>query len=84
LAGKNAKECAKLGGLMLIHFGQLRAYSNGARPELIEMNKPGLSVDFNAWFAQLHASDQFIKGAGFDGGFNTRLCHFSHYCRERT
>ena len=60
MAGKDAKECAKLAGLMLMHFGQLRAYSDGSRPELIEVNKPGLSVHFNAWFFHSNVFDQFI------------------------
>ena len=60
LAGKDARECAKLAGVMLMHFGQLRAYSDGARPELIEVNQPGLSVHFNAWFSPKIVSDRSI------------------------
>ena len=52
MPGKDAREYAKLAGVMLMHFGQLRVYSDGARSELIEVNQPGLSVHFNAWFSQ--------------------------------
>ena len=40
-----------------MHFGQLRAYSDGARPELIEVNQP---VHFKAWFSQRIVSDKSI------------------------
>ena len=43
-----------------MHFGQLRPYSDGARPELIEVNQLGLSVHFNAWFSQRIVSDRSI------------------------
>ena len=43
-----------------MHFGQLRAYSDGAQPEVIEVNQPGLSVHFNAWFTQRTVSDRSI------------------------
>jgi len=60
LAGKDATECALLAGVVLMHFGQLPAYSDGARPELIVVNQPGLSVHFNAWFSQRIVSDRSI------------------------
>lgn len=45
---------------MLMHFGQLRAYGDGAKPEVIEVNKPGLSVLFNAWFSKRIISGRSI------------------------
>jgi len=60
LAGKDARQCAKLAGVMLMHFGQLPACSDGARPELMVVNQPGVSVHFNAWFSQRIVSDRSI------------------------
>lgn len=51
LVTKDAKECAKLAGMMLMHYGYLRRYDEGAKPEIIEVSKPGLCVQFNVWFS---------------------------------
>ncbi|KAJ7376891.1 hypothetical protein OS493_031770 [Desmophyllum pertusum] len=39
---------------------QLRPYGDGAKPEVIEVNKPGLSVHFNAWFSKRIISGRSI------------------------
>ena len=56
MLGKDHKECAKLVGVILMHFGQLRAYGQG-KPAQIEVNNPGLCVHFNAW----HSKKNFHK-----------------------
>lgn len=51
IMSKDPMECGKLAGVILMHFGQLRAYGKG-NPEVIEMNKRGLCVRFNIWHSK--------------------------------
>ena len=51
IMAKDPKECAKLAGIILMHFGQLKAYGEG-KPEVIEVNKCGLCVHFNVWHSK--------------------------------
>ncbi|CAB4010934.1 ATP-dependent DNA helicase Q-like 3 isoform X1 [Paramuricea clavata] len=37
LVAKCPQECAKLVGMLLMHYGQLRSYSEGAKPEILEL-----------------------------------------------
>ena len=41
----------KVQGITFLHFGQLRGYNEG-NPEVIEVNKRGLCVRFNAWHSK--------------------------------
>ena len=77
LAGKDVRECAKLAGIMLMHFGELRAYSDGARPEVIEVGQPGLSVHFNAWFSQKSIESRTITTIVAEAIFVKRVGLFS-------
>lgn len=51
MLAKDPMECAKLVGVILMHFGQLRAYGQG-KPAVIKVNKPGLCAHFNAWHSK--------------------------------
>ena len=51
ISSKDPTECAKFAGVILMHFGQLRAYGEG-NPEVVEVNKRGLCVRFNAWHSK--------------------------------
>ena len=46
MLAKDPMECAKLVGVILMHFGQLRAYGQG-KPDVIKVNKPGLCAHFS-------------------------------------
>ena len=52
-------ECAKLVGIILMHFGQLRAYGQG-KPAVIKVDKAGLCVNFNAWYSRRNVSERQI------------------------
>ena len=59
-------------GLMLMHFGQLRAYGSG-KLEVIEVNKPGLSVKFNCWFSKQNANGRLITTVVAEAVFVKRV-----------
>ena len=46
---KEPKEAAKLSGVVLMHFGQIRPYGSGTMQTVVEVNTQGLSVKFNIW-----------------------------------
>ena len=52
-------ECAKLVGIILMHFGQLRAYGQG-NPAVIQVDKAGLCVNFNAWNSKRNVHERQI------------------------
>ena len=59
IKSKSPMECAKLAGMILMHFGQLRAYGEG-NPEVIEVSKCGLCVRFNVWHSKRIVSERQI------------------------
>lgn len=59
ITSKDPTECAKFAGVILMHFGQLRAYGEG-NPEVIEVNKRGLCVRFNVWHSKRIVSERRI------------------------
>ena len=59
IKSKSSMECAKLAGMILTHFGQLRAYGEG-NPEVIEVSKSGLCVRFNVWHSKRIVSERQI------------------------
>ena len=59
MLAKDPMECAKLVGVILMHFGQLRAYGQG-KPAVIKVNKPGLCAHFNAWHSKKNVRERQI------------------------
>ena len=51
IVSKDPAECAKVAGITLLHFGQLRGYGKG-NPKVIKVNKRGLCVHFNVWHSK--------------------------------
>ena len=78
VVAKDARECAKLVGVMLMHYGQLKAYGEGAQPVVIEVNKPGLFVHFNAWHLKVTVSGQSITRIVAEAVFVKRVGFFFH------
>ena len=46
-------------GVILMHFGQLRAYGQG-KPAVIKVNKPGLCAHFKAWHSKKNVRERQI------------------------
>ena len=44
IVAKDAWQCVKFVGITLMHYGQLKAYGEGAQHVVIKVNMPGLSV----------------------------------------
>lgn len=55
---KDPKEAAKLAGVVLMHFGQLRSYGEGTKPAVVEVLSQGLHVKFNLWSAKKNISER--------------------------
>ena len=51
MAAKDAKEAAKLVGMVLLHFGYLKPYSKGNRGEAIDVKGGNITASFNVWFS---------------------------------
>ncbi|CAB4003286.1 Hypothetical predicted protein [Paramuricea clavata] len=69
LVAECPKECAKLVGMLLMHYGQLRTYSEGAKPEILEVTKPGLCVKFNTWYSKRN-----VREPHYDSGGRGNFC----------
>ena len=78
IVAKDAQECVKLVGIMLMHYGQLKAYGEVAQPVVIEVNKPGLSVHFNVWHSKVTVSGQSITRTVAQAVFVKRVGFFFH------
>lgn len=61
LLSKDPKECAKVVGMLLMHYGQLRPYSEGSKPEIIEVSKQGLCAKFNVWYSKKNVGGKLLK-----------------------
>ena len=55
-----------------------KVYGEGAQPVVIEVNKPGLSVHFNAWHSKVTVSGQSITGIVAEAVFVKRVGFFFH------
>ena len=54
------------------------AYGEGAQPVVIEVNKPGLSVHFNAWHSKVTVSGQSVTRIVAEAVFVKRVGFFFH------
>ena len=79
---KCPKECAKLVGMLLMHYGQLRSYSEGAKPEILEVTKPGLCVKFNAWYSKRNVGENLITTVVAEAIFVKRVRSVSIFYRQ--
>ena len=51
----------KVVGMLLMHYGQLRPYSKGSKPEILEVSKQGLCVKFNVWYSKKNVEGKLWK-----------------------
>ena len=61
MVAKDPKESAKLAGVVLMHFGQLRTYGEGTRAAIVEVNSEGLCVKFNLWSSTKNIGGRNIR-----------------------
>ena len=82
LVAKDPKECVKLVRFILMYYGQLKAYGDGAKPVVIEVNKPGLSVHFNTWYSKRTVSGRTITAVVTEAGCFCQKgrCHSLFMC----
>ena len=73
-----SRDCVKFVGIMLMHYGQLKAYGEGSQPVVIEVNKPGPFDHFNTWHSKVTVSGQSITRIVAEAVFFKRVGFFFH------